>query len=118
MSSKNDNPLKNIFPSLLCNLQFSIVTICNRNDEYLHHLKSSFMKPPVTTLHTHTTAVAAVADSNTLWCSRAGQPGRAGPGSRQGPANTLYKIAKANQTFSNPVNQDNHLFWMKNAFPS
>ena len=80
MSSKNDNPLKNIFPSLLCNLQFSIVTICNRNDEYLHHLKSSFMKPPVTTLHTHTTAVAAVADSNTL-CGAAGrQVSRAGPG--------------------------------------
>ena len=91
MSSKNDNPLKNIFPSLLCNLQFSILTICNRNDEYLHHLKSSFMKPPVTTLHT--TAGAAVADSNTL-CGAAGrQASRAGPGSRQGPAITLYKVA-------------------------
>ena len=37
---------------------------------------------------------------------------------QQWPPNTLYKIAKANQTFSNQVNQDNHLFRMKNSFPS
>ena len=49
------------------------------------------MKPHVTTLHT--TAGAAVADSNTL-CGAAGrQASRAGPGRRQGPANTLYKVA-------------------------
>ena len=83
MCTKNDNPLKTFcnvnFTSCNCHHLHFAIAIC----KYLHHLKSSFMKLPVTTLYT--TAGAAVADSNTL-CGAAGrQVSRAGPGSWQGP---------------------------------